>query len=1006
MTTTGIPHSVAGFSKIRFQDTGLSKKLLLSQIEKNRTMKKILLLITLLIVAFPSFAKLVTIEKAKDIAIAFYSHYLSKNDGEPAIKDAEVIEYKNIVTYYIFNFDPAGFVIVAADDASIPILGYSDEGAIEKEITNPATKEWLDGYSHEIYKIVTNVLSNSETLKKWNAINDGYFNKSVQDVGPLLTTTWNQGCYYNALCPYDPTAPFGCCSHVYTGCVATAMSQIMKYHNFPPQGVGSHSYVDPTYGLQSANFGTTVYNWSSMPNNVTGNNTPVATIMYHSGVSVNMQYSISGSGAFSEDVPYALMNYFNYCPNVVIQYKSSFQHVEDFENLIRADLNQQLPVYYSGSNPTEGHAFVCDGYRMTDSTFHFNWGWSGSDDGWYVIGNLNPGGDSFNDDNAIVIHIKPYDPNLIVRITSPVNNAVIGAGYSVQIAGKTVRGTANLMKLFIDSVEITSTTNDSIYYTWNTSVADLGSHFVQVFSYNATDTVYNAINLNVAEWISQASGFSTILGINYMSAADSNAVWGTAFDPSNPTGACSQFTRTSNGGNTWTPGVINNTTGLASSMIFAISAAKAYVPMYKVSGNNPQGIYMTSDSGATWTRQATASFSNSTSFPDCIHFFDANTGWALGDPINGGYEMYTTTNGGTTWTSVPSSSIPPPLSGEYGVVGYYSAIQDTLWFGTTLGRVYHSTDQGHTWTVATVTPLNGKYISPSFQTGMHGLVQDRSSNTTGAICETFDGGVTWSLVNETGPIYPTDLRFVPGAGNVCVTSGSNGTNGCSYSFNGGHFWSDFIGTQGAKYMQMTWLNGHCGWAGGINTNDSIDGIYKFIGVLSVPLPSPSNLQAQVNDQTVHLTWQKPVYDSTSVTLQGYNVYRNNQKLNITLIDSLSYYDYMVPSGQYTYCVTSVYSQGESAKDCQDVAVIALGNNAQGSLSQINVYPNPVDNLLHIRSAWTIIDLQLTDLSGREVLHSQPGSGTVDLAVTSFKPGIYILTLQTMHGTFHFKILVQ
>ena len=279
-------------------------------------------------------------------------------------------------------------------------------------------------------------------------------------------------------------------------------------------------------------------------------------------------------------------------------------------------------------------------------------------------------------------------------------------------------------------------------------------------------------------------------------------------------------------------------------------------------------------------------------------------------------------------------------------------------------------------------------------------------NSTGTICETFDGGVTWSLVNENGPIYATDLRFVPGAGNVCVSSGSSGTNGCSYSYDGGHFWNDFVGTQGAEYMQMTWLNNHCGWAGGVNSSDSANGVYKFIGVLSVPLPSPLNLQAQVNNQTVHLTWQKPIYDSTSVTLQGYNVYRNNQKLNANLIDSLSYYDYMVPSGQYTYCVTSVYTQGESAKVCQNITVIAVGINTQKALSQIRVYPNPADNLLHIRSATTIYDLQLTDLSGREIFHSRPGNETVDISVTSFISGTYILTLQTKQGTFHFKILVQ
>ncbi len=966
-------------------------------------MKKLFLLMAMLCMALSSFAVSVPVEKARAVAIGFYTHFFLHDNGQPVIDDIRVTEYKNIVTIYTFTFTPTGFVIVAADDASIPILGYSDESTIPREISNPATKEWLDGYSHEIYNIITNALSNQETLKKWDALLSGNFPAPTRDVSPLLTTTWDQGCYYNALCPADGSGP---CGHTYTGCVATAMAQVMKYHNFPPQGVGSHTYIDPLYGPQTANFGNTTYDWASMPNNVGSSNTPVATIMYHAGVSVNMHYSTSGSGAYSEDVPYAIMNYFNYQPGAVIQYKNAYPNVEDFKNLLRADLDQQLPIYYSGSNSSVGHAFVCDGYHLGNGTFHFNWGWSGSSNGWYSIGALNPGGYTFNNNNAAVVHIKPYNPNLIVRITHPVNNAVIGVGYPVQIVASTVRGTFNMMKLFIDNVEITSTTNDSIFYIWNTSAPDLGSHEVKAYSYSTTDTVYNTINLNVAEWISQASSFTTSRAISYMSAADSNAVWATAFDPTNPTGACSDFTRTTDGGDTWVPGIINNTTGLASAMVFAVSATKAYVPMYRVSGSKPQGIYVTTDGGATWTRQTTALYSNPASFPNCVHFFNDNEGWAMGDPISGEYEIYTTTDGGTTWTPVNGSNIPNPVSGEFGVVGYYSAVHDTLWFGTNKGRVYRSTDKGYTWTVSIVTPLNGKYIKPSFRTGMHGLVQDKDNGTTGTFCETFDGGLTWTLASTTGPVYATDLCYVPGTGNIWVSSGSNGTNGCSYSFNGGHFWNDFVGTQGAQYMQMTWLNNHCGWAGGINTSTTENGIYKFIGVLSIPLPPPVNVLAQVNNQDVLVTWEAPVIDTTSVTLMGYNVYRNNVKLNTSVVTTLTYPDTGVPSGQYTYCVTTVYAQGESSKTCKDVEVIALGNNPPSSLTEIRVYPNPVDNLLHIRGTGTIHELWLTDLSGREVLHSRPEYDAVDIPVTSFHSGIYLLSLQTAKGSYHIKVLIR
>jgi hypothetical protein len=162
----------------------------------------------------------------------------------------------------------------------------------------------------------------------------------------------------------------------------------------------------------------------------------------------------------------------------------------------------------------------------------------------------------------------------------------------------------------------------------------------------------------------------------------------------------------------------------------------------------------------------------------------------------------------------------------------------------------------------------------------------------------------------------------------------------------------------------------------------------------------------VNNQDVHLSWQKPVYDSTAVTLLGYNIYRNNLKLNSTIVAGLTYLDVGVPSGQYTYCVTAVYTEGESSKNCKDVEVIAVGSSTLDPSTQIRVYPNPVENLLHIRSAGTINELWLTDLSGREVFHFQPENETVDIPVTSFHSGIYLLSLQTMHGSYHLKVMIR
>ena len=949
-------------------------------------MKKILKffisLLSLMSLVAGGYAIHVPQQEARVIASQFYRNHHPGGVISSEISEVFTAEYQMVPTFYTFNFATGGFVIVAADDASLPILGYSFENQMPREVVNPAAKEWLDGYSKEIYEIIGHVLSNTGTRPEWDAIQHGNPDRSPMNVDPLLTTTWDQGCYYNALCPADPAAGWSC-GHVYTGCVATAMAQIMKYHNFPPQGVGSHSYTHPLYGVQTADFGSTTYNWTSMPNNVGGANSAVATLMYHAGVSVDMQYAVDGSGAYSDDVPDALKNYFNYKPGVRIEYKNNFPNAEDFKNLIRGDLDDQLPVYYSGSG-SAGHAFVCDGYRLSDGKFHFNWGWSGSSNGWFTIGSLNPGGYTFNNDNAVVLQIKPYNPDLIVRISHPVNNAVIGVGYPVNIEGMTVRGTPVMMKLFIDDVEKYSVATGTLQYTWNTAPSDLGSHQVRVYSITATDTVYDEINLNVAEWISQASGFAApSRGISYMSATDSNNVWATGYDDTAPQGACSDYTRTQDGGATWVPGTIVNTTGLASAMIFAMNDSTAYVPMYKVSGTKPMGIYMTSDGGTTWSRQASATFGNSASFPNCVHFFNASDGWCMGDPINGDFEMYTTTNGGTNWTQVAGSAIPNPVSGEFGVVGYYSAIGDTLWFGTNMGRVYRSTDKGYTYMVSAVTALTGKYVKPYFRNGSHGLVQDKSAGGN-AICESFDGGLTWTPVTPAGPVYGTDLQYIPGTENTWVSSGGATNIGASYSFDGGHTWSDFQGTQGARYLQMAWINNHCGWAGGVNVSATENGAYRFIGLLSPPLPAPTGLEAQVTGHDVHLSWIAPAGNPT-----GYNMYRDGLKLNTAVIAQLSFDDLSVVSGQHTYCVKAVYASGESEGNCvtTDVAV-GIGLHAA---AELRLTPNPATTFITVSeygpSAFTI-----SDITGRTVIKGNLKSPQSTIPIGNLPRGLYFFRI--------------
>ena len=546
---------------------------------------------------------------------------------------------------------------------------------------------------------------------------------------------------------------------------------------------------------------------------------------------------------------------------------------------------------------------------------------------------------------------------------------------------------------------------DSISFTWNTTTSDLGSHIIKAFAYNATDTVYYKEIVNVAEWISQASGFTTpSRAITYMSAVDSNIVWGTASDGNNLTGACSDFTRTVDGGNTWTSGVITNTTGLSSAMIFAMDENTAYAAMYRVSGSKPMGIYTTTNGGTSWTRQTSASFSNANSFPDVVHFFNPSDGVAMGDPINNKFEIYTTSDGGSNWTLIGNSGNPAPITGEYGVVGYYSAVHDTIWFGTNMGRVYKSVNKGATWTVSAAPNLSAAFVKPVFRDGTHGLLLDESSGN-GVLCESSDGGTTWTTVTYNGPNYAGDIAYVPGTPNTWVRSGNAGNMGCAYSFDGGHNWTDFIGTTGSKYYQMTWVNNHCGWSGGVNATSTENGVYKYIGKLQQALPSPLNVMAAAAIHDVDITWSVPNYNPGQITLVGYNISRNGTKINATPVTGLIYTDQNVISGHYTYCVSAQYIEGSSHDSCSvvDVAVGLDENNH----SAVTIFPNPAHDRVVIKTTDKPSEILLYDGYGKmiqvNITSTVPGLSSID--ISGLHSGIYLLSVGNRQGIVRTKLVV-
>lgn len=315
--------------------------------------------------------------------------------------------------YYVFNIGQTGFVIVSADDSFRPIVGYSEEGTFPIENPSPEMMYYLDNLSQGRQAALrAAVVPDAQVQEEWAALLNGEKmapRNELRSSFYLVQTKWNQGSPYNKFCPRLEGE-----GRSYAGCVATAMSQVMNYWKYPTHGFGQHSYVHYKYGELSANFAEAEYDFDMMPNGISDmspaeNVDPIALFMYHCGIAVDMGYDPSGSGAYSEDVPEAVLKYFGYTNRCRIYYRDSYS-LKEFQDILKDQFELGWPCYYSGSDNDQGvgHAFVCDGYDEND-LFHFNWGWSGSGDGFFAIDELNVSGYAFNGGQAVVANYVPAE---------------------------------------------------------------------------------------------------------------------------------------------------------------------------------------------------------------------------------------------------------------------------------------------------------------------------------------------------------------------------------------------------------------------------------------------------------------------------------------------------------------------------------------------------------------------------------------------------------------------
>jgi len=354
---------------------------------------------------------------AKKVAISYCKYktsFFKQSLNSASVTNEQTIFYSGKPALFVFNLED-GFVITTADDRAPAIIAYSPKGSFDVNNLPASAKSWLA----PIEEYVANLqIENpkADVHEQWTELQSGNLSHvaaPAKGVAPLTESAWGQAEGYNDVCPAFTTGPGG---HCVTGCVATAMSQIMYYHKYPQFGNGSNSYSHVYYGTISQDFNGVEYLWNTMTNSANASSrAEISKLIYHAGVAVNMNYGPGESGAVSEYAVSALQTNFKYRPDIRSIDRLNYTLL-NWQRVIKDNIDAHQPVLYSGTDDSldaGGHAWVCDGYN-DNNYFHMNWGWDGAGNGYYFLDTLKAYVGTalqgrFRASQSAIINIAPLD---------------------------------------------------------------------------------------------------------------------------------------------------------------------------------------------------------------------------------------------------------------------------------------------------------------------------------------------------------------------------------------------------------------------------------------------------------------------------------------------------------------------------------------------------------------------------------------------------------------------
>ena len=360
--------------------------------------KRVIVVLSVILLTFGAFAKEIT----EDVALRKASELMSNKQSNftGMVNNTNLVRVSGDPLYYIINFIPEGWVMVSAQDVSKPIIGYSTSGSYIKENQPESMRSWFKDIEDQIVDAVKN---NSITHPEWRTNENGNVMRikrspASEPVEPLIKVKFNQSKPFNTYCPSDNNGTS------VVGCVAVAMAQAMTVSRYPVRPNGSYSYFHTTYGNIYVNYDEQApYNWDLIISGSDGK-LEAARLLYHCGVSVKMDYGVSGSGTQTTYIVNALKNYYSYAPSVKVFPRNTYQG--DWEELLLNELNAGRAVVYSGNNGGVGHAFNLDGHDG-NYMYHVNWGWGGANNGYYTIDGMKDGDQIYTQNQQMIVGIRP-----------------------------------------------------------------------------------------------------------------------------------------------------------------------------------------------------------------------------------------------------------------------------------------------------------------------------------------------------------------------------------------------------------------------------------------------------------------------------------------------------------------------------------------------------------------------------------------------------------------------